>query len=273
MKALPIAAALAAVVLTLSACGGSASDKDSQSADGFTPINEGKLTNCTHLSYQPFEYEKGGEIVGFDVDIVAKVAEKLGLEQEVVDTPFETITTGAAFNQKTCDISAAGTTITDERKGKVDFSDSYFDANQAVLVKDKKPASEADLKGMKIAVQQGTTGEMYANENIKDATNTTYEDLPLSRDALKNGQHAAVINDNGVHYDYAKQNSGFNVAFDIATGEHYGIAVKKGNAELLKTTNEVLAQLKSDGTYNEIYKKWFGVDAPTAGASAAATDK
>lgn len=266
--ALPVAAVIASTALVLSACGGSSSGSDDSSGK-FSPVKDGKLLNCTHLSYQPFEYEKGGDIVGFDVDVVDKIAKKLKLKQEVVDTPFETITTGAAFNQDKCDISTAGTTITDERKEKVDFSDSYFAANQSILVKGKKPKTEKDLKGYKIAVQQGTTGEKYANEHFKGTTNTTYEDLPLSLEALKNGQVDAVINDNGVLYDYAKQHSGFDVAFDIKTGEHYGVAVKKGDKDLLKTTNEVLAEIKKDGTYNKIYKKWFGVDAPKENLSPA----
>lgn len=153
-------------------------------------------------------------------------------------------------------------TITPEREEAIDFSDPYFPANQAILTKDDSTAKdEGDLKGFKIAAQAGTTGLDYATENFKDAEVITYEDLPLSLEALKNGQADAVVNDNGVLYDYAANNDGFSVGFDIDTGEHYGIGMKKGNTEMKDAVDETLKEIKDNGEYDKIYEKWFG-DAP-----------
>ncbi|WGW11241.1 basic amino acid ABC transporter substrate-binding protein [Saxibacter everestensis] len=254
-----VAAAALAGALMLTACSGGSGG----TADGIEVVNEGKLTTCTHLSYKPFQYEEGGEVVGFDVDLVDLVAKDLGVEQEIENTPFETITTGAAFNNEQCDVAAAGMTITDERAKVIDFADPYFKANQSVLAKgDSGIKSEADLAGKKLAAQTGTTGLQYAEEKIKDAEVITYEDLPLSLQAIQNGDVDAVINDNGVLYDFAKENTDYTVGFDIETGESYGIAVKKGNTELKERINEVLKTAKEDGRYAEIYKKWFNTEPP-----------
>src|SRR5699024_2868091 len=117
--------------------------------------------------------------------------------------------------QNQCDVAAAAMTITPEREEAIDFSESYFPANQAILTTEDKTADdEAGLKDFKVAAQAGTTSLDYANENFTDAEIVTYEDLPLSLEALKNGQADAVINDNGVLYDYAANNDGFTVGFE-----------------------------------------------------------
>ena len=184
---------------------------------------------------------------------------ELGVEQEIVNTPFETITTGAAFNTGECDLAAAGMTITEERAEVIEFSEGYFDANQAVVAKaDANIADEAGLAGVPIAAQTGTTGLQYAEENLGDAEVITYEDLPLSLQALQNGEVEAVINDNGVLYDFAKENTDYAVGFDIQTGEQYGIAAKKGNTALIEKVDEVIGAAREDGTYDGIYEEWFG---------------
>jgi len=250
----------AALLIALSACGGGGESEPAATGEGGVPLlEEGKLKVCTHLSYQPFQFERDGDVVGFDVDLVDLVAEELGVEQEIVNTPFETITTGAAFNTGECDLAAAGMTITPEREEVIEFSEGYFDANQAVLSKaDSGISDEAGLAGKKVAAQTGTTGLQYAEENLGDAEVITYEDLPLSLQALQNGEVEAVINDNGVLYDFAKENTDYAVGFDIQTGEQYGIAAKKGNTALIEKVDEVIGAAREDGTYDGIYEEWFG---------------
>lgn len=261
--AIGVAAVLSAAALTLSACGGGTAEPAATSESGVTLVKEGQLTVCTNLSYQPFQFEEGDDVVGFDVDVVDAIAEDLGVKQEIIDTTFETVTTGVGFSQKQCDLSAAAITITPEREAVIAFSDPYFDANQAVLTKSDKPfKSEADLKGVSVAAQTNTTGMKYAEENLGDAEVREYEDLPLSLEALKNGQVDAVINDNSVLYDFANNNEGYEVGFDIETGEKYGIAMGKDNTALLEATNKVLKEIKDDGRYDEIYKKWFDTAPP-----------
>lgn len=222
-------------------------------------VKQGKLTNCTGLPYEPFEFEQGGKVVGFDVDLVDLVAKELSVTQEVVDTPFDGIQSGADLNSGKCDLAAAGMTITDTRKQNFDFSDPYFDATQALVVKKGSGINDlAALKGKKLAVQNGTTGQEYAQKNAPDVELVVFEDLGLLLTAVETGQVQAGMNDNGVLYDWVKKKTDFEVSKEFNTGEKYGIGVRKGNDALLKTINDVFAKAKSGGDYDRIYEKWFG---------------
>ncbi|GAB3480670.1 basic amino acid ABC transporter substrate-binding protein [Amycolatopsis cihanbeyliensis] len=235
--------------------------EDTQAGDEINLVKEGKLTTCTHTPYPPFQFEEGGEIVGFDVDLVDLVAEDLGVEQSIINMPFEGIESGEAFNTNRCDVAAAAITITEERDEVMDFSDGYFDANQALLVrKDSGIKTVADLGGKTLGVQIGTTGEEYATEH-KDEHGyqiRQYEDLGLLQTAVKTGQVAAGINDNVVHFEFVKQNPDTEVTEEFETGEQYGIALRTGNGAMQAKVNEVLAAAQGDGRYEEIYEKWFG---------------
>lgn len=255
-----LAALLAAAALVAAGCGGSDEPDDNAEPGGIQLVSEGKLTNCTGLPYKPFEFDDGGTVVGFDVDLVDLLAKELGVEQEVIDTPFEGIQTGADLNSGKCDVAAAGMTITDTRKQNLDFSDPYFDATQALAVKKGSGVTDlGSLSGKKLGVQNGTTGQEYATENAQGAEVSVFEDLGLLLQALEAGQVDAAMNDNGVLYDWVKEKSDFEVATEFDTGEQYGIGVRKGNTELLTKLNEVLANAKSSGEYDRIYEKWFGV--------------
>lgn len=260
MRLSPVTATISAAVLalTVSSC---ATGETTELEGGAQIIEEGQLTVCTGLPYKPFQFEQGGEVVGFDVDMMDLVADELGLEQTIIDVPFEGIQSGQALNTGQCDLAAAGMTITEERAEAIDFSDPYFEATQALLVKkDAGVSSLEDLAGKSMAVQEGTTGQLYAEENApEDTTLRVYEDLALLQTAVKTGQVDAGINDNGVLYDYVQQNPDLEVATEFDTGEQYGVAVQKdGNDALLDVINETIATAKEDGTYDEIYEKWFG---------------
>ena len=271
--AMTAAAALSA--LALAACGSSDSGSSSGSgssaaADGApTLLKSGVLQVCTHLSYKPFQFkDDSGKVVGFDVDVMDLVAKKLGATQEIVDIDFAQITSGAVFAAKKCDAGAAATTINDKRKQAILFSDPYFDATQALLVKKDSGIKDLpDLKGKKLAVQTDTTGQEYGNKN-KDANGyeiVVFDDMPTQLAGVLAGRADAAVNDNGVVFDYAKENPTTEVVEEFNTGEQYGFMFQKDNANgtaLAKLTNEVLTAAKADGTYNDIYKKWFGVDAP-----------
>lgn len=255
MKALAV---VALVPFLLASC--AANEDATELEGGEKVVKEGKLTVCTHLPYEPFQYKEGGKIVGFDVDLVDLVAEDLGLEQSIVNTPFEGIETGQTMNTGKCDLAAAGMTITEERAQVMDFSDPYFNATQALLV--KKGAgydSLESLSGKTLAVQVGTTGQEYAEQNAPDDVELkVFEDLALLTAAVKTGDVEAAINDNGVLYDYVEQNPDTEVSVEFDTGEQYGFAVAKDqNDKLLQTVNDVLAQAMKDGTYEKLFRKYF----------------
>jgi polar amino acid transport system substrate-binding protein len=229
-------------------------------------VASGKLTVCTNLSYKPFEYkDDSGKVVGFDVDLMDLVAKKLGVTQDIVDIEFQQITSGAAFAAKKCDAGAAAITIKADRQQAAAFSDPYFSATQALLVPATSGVTDLSaLKGKLVGVQTDTTGADYANANAAQYGYTVkvFDDFPSSANAVLAGTIGAAINDNGVVYNFSKDNPKTVVGTEFKTNESYGFNMGKDNTALQSVVNAVLASAKSDGTYNTIYKKWFGVDAP-----------
>lgn len=229
----------------------------------------------TDAAYAPFELQnEKGEIVGFDIDVVTAVAAKAGIEVKFVNTPWEGIFN--ALGQGDRDALVSSITITEERKQTMDFSAPYFDAQQLIAVKDtSKVAKFADLKKLKVGVQTGTTGDEVVTKLLgKNSTSIKrFESTPLALKELQSGGVDAVVADNGVVIHYVANNAAdkFKTVADNTSfaPEQYGIAVKKGNAELLEKINKGLADIKADGTYDKIYTQYFG--APPAAAAAAAS--
>jgi polar amino acid transport system substrate-binding protein len=227
----------------------------------------------TDAAYAPFESQnEKGEIVGLTIDVVTAAAKKAGIEVKFVNTPWEGIFN--ALQQGDRDMLASSITITDERKQTMDFTTPYFDAYQLIAVKaTSKVAKFDDLKKLKVGVQTGTTGdEVVTKQQGKNSTNIKrFESTPLALKELEAGGVDAVVADNGVVINYVANNAGakFKTVSDTAFApEQYGFAVKKGNAELLGLLNKGIADIKADGTYDQIYTKYFGA-APAAPAPAA----
>ncbi|RXW33386.1 transporter substrate-binding domain-containing protein [Propioniciclava flava] len=259
-----VAALAAAAALTMSACANN-SGAAATTPGGVSLVTPGVLTVCTHLAYKPFQFTEGGKIVGFDVDLMDLVAKKLGVRQEVIDIEFGQITSGAAFTAKKCDAGAAAITITPERDKAAPFSTPYFASKQALLVKTDSPVTSlSDMKGKVLSVQTDTSGKVYAegHEGEFGYSTKVFDDMPTASNAVLAGTVDGTLNDNGVLLDFARENTSTKVVQEIDTNEHYGFNVSKDNPALLSTINDVLKTAKSDGTFNTIYKKWFGVDAP-----------
>lgn len=249
----------------------SSAPASASSTGELTLVAPGKLTVCTHLSYKPFQYkDNAGKVIGFDVDMMDLAAKKLGVTQEIVDIDFASMTSGAVFAARKCDAAAGAVTITEERKKAVAFSDPYFTATQAMLVKKGSGISDlSQLRGKKIGVQTDTTGQIYADDNkeVNGYDIVVYDDMPTTLTGVLAGRVDAAINDNGVVYDFAGDNPSTAVTKEFNTGEQYGFMVQKNSdnaAKLLAVINDVVKTSKSDGTYKTIYKKWFGVDPPVA---------
>ena len=249
-------------VLLVAGCGSGSSTAPATAAGGVKLVAADKLTVCTHLPYAPFQFNEGGKVVGFDMDMMDLVAKKLGVTQTVVDTPFEGIKSGQDLNTGKCDVAAAGMTIKPERAKVIDFSVPYFNATQALLVRKGAPYTSLEsFKGKKLGVQSGTTGKDYvASKKLSGVTVTEFEDLATLQQALATNQIEGAVDDLPVWTDFIKKNPGkFEIGAEFDTGEQYGFGVKKGgNPQLLKTVNDVISVAKSDGTYNTIYEKWFG---------------
>ena len=217
----------------------------------------------TDAAYTPFESQnEKGEIVGFDIDVVKAIAGKAGFEVKFVNTPWEGIFN--ALDQGDRDLLVSAITITGERRQTMDFSKPYFEARQLIAVRrDAQVATFDDIKAMKVGVQNGTTGdEVVGKLQGKSSGNIKrFESTPLALKELEAGGVQAVVADNGVveHYLANNPGGGFKTVSDAAFPvEQYGIAVKKGNAELLARINKGLDDIKADGSYDKIYAAHFG---------------
>ena len=225
-------------------------------------IEDGKLTVCTDAPYPPFEFqdETTKEWTGFDMDIVREIAAGIGegLELSVTVQPFDGI--WLAPKAGTCDMVASAMTITEERSANALFTDGYFDADQSMLVraedKDTLTTLEA-LAGKTIAVQTGTTGETYANENAKDAKIQSFDESAAMFLALEGKQVDAILQDLPVNAERALKDTNTALTATFSTGEQYGFAVSQDNTALGDALNAGIAELKESGKYDEIYAKYF----------------
>lgn len=215
-----------------------------------------KLIMATNAEFEPFEYMENNKVTGIDVDIATAIAEDLGVKLEISNMNFDSVVTSVSTGKADC--AVAGLTKTADREKLVDFSDPYFNAGQAIIVKNDNTSinSKDDLKGKKIAVQKGTTGDDEAVK-ITDEKNLTR--FNASTDAvteLKNGKVDAVIIDNFTAKSFLKKNTDIKQAGDPITSEEYCIGIHKGNTELVNKINASLKKLKDNGKLDEIIEKY-----------------
>ena len=268
--------------IALVGCGGGqqpAADAAAADASTIMLVTEGKLTCISNMYFPPFEFmdEKTGEAKGFDIDLSRELAKRMGLEANWTkesnmgfDTLVPTISSvdyaGGKATGK-ADIAIAGMTITDKRKQEVDMSDPYLDSNQSlVLRKDSEETLETlNAEGKKIAVQDGTTGEEWARENltVADAAKgiVKLDDVINAMNGLNSKTYDAVITDLPVakyQIETEKNYADLKVAEAIPTGEQYGIAVSKKNPALTAAINKALKEMVEDGTMKKLQVTWFG---------------
>jgi polar amino acid transport system substrate-binding protein len=247
------AAILAAGALTLTACGGSSTPAASEG--GVQLINAGKLTVCSDVPYEPFEFQKDGKIVGFDMDIANEIAKDLKAELSVVDSSFEAIETGTALTG--CDLSISSVSITDVRKSVMDFSNPYMDDDLTLVATTASGITDINsAKGKKVGVQQATTGAKYAAEKGIDAQQ--FEDSGLLVQAIQAGTIDAALGNQSILAYAIKDDPKFKRVEDYTSGEKLGIAIKKGNTAMADKVNGTLKRLADDGTLKKFETTWFG---------------
>ena len=268
-----VAASFAMVgALALTGCGNSntaatgSAPADAGSADTSTEakfVTDGKLTIGTSAEYEPFEYMEDGEYKGFDIELAQAIADKLGLELQVENVDFDTIVPGVASGTK-YDMGIAAITATPEREEEVDFTDSYYMDDQAIVTKKDNTtvtgdnyADELNKPESKIIVQSGSTAESFAKENFPDATLVPLKNATECFTALQADQGVAVVTNRSVAAQMvAGQFSDQQVIKQISTGEEYAIAVSKDNSALKDQLNDVLAELTEDGTIDTLMQKY-----------------
>lgn len=227
--------------------------------DAKTETNVIKM--ATNAYFKPYEYYEGDKIIGIDAEIAEKIAEKLGMTLEIVDMDFNSILT--AVNEGSVDFGMAGMTVTDERLEEVDFSVSYANGVQSVIVKEGSPITSVDdlyAEGAsyKIGTQLGTTGDSYSTDdfgadNVVGFNNGNEAVLALLGDSVD-----CVIIDNEPAKAFVAANDGLKILDTSYADEDYAICVKKGNSELLDKLNAAIVELTDDGTIEGIVNKYIG---------------
>ena len=281
-KALSLMTA-AALVLSLSACGSTASSAASSEAASpeaassdaasseaasseaasetetaeLSTVEPGKLIMSTNAAFPPYEMTTdSGEFEGIDIETAQAIADKLGLELQIDDMDFDAAL--LAVQQGKADMVMAGVTVTDERQNVMDFTDSYATGIQSIIVKeDSDIASVYDLAGKKIGTQRGTTGYLYCSDDFGDENVVAYDNGLTAVQMLNNGQVDCVVIDNAPAKEFIAANPGLKLLDTAYVEESYAIGVGKGNTELKDAINTALEELKADGTLQAIVDKYI----------------
>lgn len=276
-KALSLMTA-AALVLSLAACGSTASSaasseavsSDAASSEAasseaasetetaeLSTVEPGKLIMSTNAAFPPYEMTTdSGEFEGIDIETAQAIADKLGLELQIDDMDFDAAL--LAVQQGKADMVMAGVTVTDERQNVMDFTDSYATGIQSIIVKeDSDIASVDDLAGKKIGTQRGTTGYLYCSDDFGDENVVAYDNGLTAVQMLNNGQVDCVVIDNAPAKEFIAANPGLKLLDTAYVEESYAIGVGKGNTELKDAINTALEELKADGTLQAIVDKYI----------------
>ena len=226
-------------------------------ADGeFTTIVEGKLTMSTNAQFPPYEMTTDdGGFEGIDVEIATAIAEKLGLELDILDMDFDSAL--LAVQQGKSDIVMAGVTVNEDRLLVMDFTDSYATGVQVVIVKEGSDVTMDNMGEGLIGTQRGTTGNIYCTDDYGEEHVVAYDDGFTAVQALMNGQVDCVVIDNAPAQEFVKNNAGLTILDTEYAVEDYAIGLNKGNTALLDAINGALAELISDGTVQSIVDKYI----------------
>jgi glutamine transport system substrate-binding protein len=230
---------------------------------GATAASADRLVVATDTAFVPFEFMQDGEYVGFDIDMWNMIAEELELEFDLRPMDFNGIIPGLQTGQ--VDVALAGITIRADRAEVIDFSDGYYDSGFLIMVPvDSDIQGADDLDGKTLAVRTGTSAADYARENFTGTELRLFPNIDNAYLELRTGRVDAAMHDTpNVLYYIATAGDGQVKAVGTQMMAHqYGIGFPKGS-ELVEPVNQVLANMREDGRYDEIYMKWFGTTPPT----------
>ena len=217
----------------------------------------------TDATYPPFETVNTvtGEPEGFDIDLISRICELNGWKPEIIVTPFDGMIPG--LNSRKYDVAISAMTITPQRAAVVAFSEPYYRAGQIVAVppEDTVIKSVDDLRGKRVGVQLGTTGEIMAKK-LDGVHVYSFDNIGAAFIDMANGNLDAVLNDLPTTAEYISQNPTAKTVGELLSTEHYGIAVRKKDEALLEKINAALLAMKADGSYEALYKKWFDTVPP-----------
>jgi glutamine transport system substrate-binding protein len=224
------------------------------------PSRADDLIVATDTAFVPFEFKEGDKYVGFDIDMWDAIAKEIGVSYKLQPMDFNGII--PALQTKQVDVALAGITIKDERKKVIDFSDGYYDSGFLLMVPaDSAVKSADDLKGKVLAVKTGTSATDYAKEHFKETELRQFPNIDNAYLELQTGRVDAAMHDtpNVLYYVATAGGGKVKAVGEQMMAHEYGIGFPKGS-DLVAKVNAALANMKKDGRYNEIYKKWFGAE-------------
>ena len=253
-----------AMVFTLASCG--KKDEGPNNESGITTVESGKLIMSTNASFPPYEMiADDGSFEGIDVEVAGKIAEKLGLELQIDDMGFDASLQAAQTGKS--DMVMAGVTVNEDRLEVMDFSNTYANGVQVVIVKEGSSIATPDdlVNANMIGCQMGTTGYIFCSDTPENGGFgedhvTPYEDGAAAVQALLKDQVDAVVIDNLPAQAYVEANPGLKILEGEFANEKYAIGVAKGNTQLLDAINGALEELTADGTIQEIVDKYINAD-------------
>ncbi len=220
-------------------------------------VEKEKLIMVTEAGFAPYEFYDGEEIVGVDVEIAKKIAEKTGKELEIKDTDFDSLINEVKTGK--ADFAAAGLSITPERLEEVDFSIEYAVSKQVIVVKNESKAETIeDFNGKKVAVQLGTIADLVLSDENPEVELVQHKKYLLAVEDLKADKVEAIVLDSLPAQEIVAKNPEFKILEKELLVDKYGIAVQKGNKELLDDINAVLKELMDNKKIEEYTVKFLG---------------
>ncbi|MDH4568868.1 glutamine ABC transporter substrate-binding protein GlnH [Pseudomonas sp. BN414] len=220
-----------------------------------------ELLVATDTAFVPFEFKQGNEYVGFDIDLWAAIAKELGWKYTLKPMDFNGII--PALQTRNVDLALAGITIKEERKQAIDFSDGYYDSGFLLMVRSDNDSikGEADVAGKTLAVKSGTSSADYAKANLKTSDLRQFPNIDNAYLELRTGRVDAAMHDtpNVLYYIKTAGEGQVKAVGQQMMAQQYGIGFPKGS-ELREPVNGALKTLRENGTYAQIYRKWFGTD-------------
>lgn len=213
----------------------------------------------TDATYPPFEFMEGEEFRGFDMDLIREIGKRMGVTVAIQNVGWDGLIPG--LNNRNYDVIISAMTILPERAEAVDFSDPYFNAGQVIVVRrdEQRISGPNDLKGKVVAVQINTTGQFESEKIAGIARIDKFDTTPLAVQAVMQRSADAAVIDLPVAVELTREYPGqIRITGAPFTEEYYGIAMRKGRPELRAAINRALAEIKRDGTYDQIYSRWMG---------------
>ncbi len=251
---------------------------EGSSTDSITSTGQKEtLTMACSADFAPYEYKDGDGFAGIDIEIAQAIADKLGMELQIVDIAFDSVIAGVVTGKY--DMGMSGITATDERRQSVNFSDPYANAVQTIIVPEDSDIQSADdfyttdaagntvvKDNLMVGVQTSTTGDIYISDTVENGGvgedhRIQYKTVPDAAQALASGKVQAVVVDSEPAKNIVKLYDGLKTLSTPFVEEEYAIAINKSNTELLQKVNIAISQLKEDGTIADITNKYINADA------------